>query len=256
MGPEDGPPDYLARNRAHWDAYAPDWVDLGRRAWGSEPSWGVWGVPDAELGLLSDVAGKASLEVGCGTGYISAWMARARASPVGLDNSWQQLSTARSLQLESGLAFPLIHGAGEALPFVDGSFDLVISEYGAAIWSDPYVWLPEAVRVLRPGGELVFLGNSVLYMLVAPDLDGVPAETSLLRPQFDMHRFEWPDDDSVEFHISHGDMIRLLRSLRCEVLDLIEIRAPSGPAEVQFNVPRAWAQQWPSEEIWRARKRV
>ena len=37
-------------------------------------------------------------------------------------------------------------------------FDLVISEYGASLWADPYAWVPECARVLRPGGRLVFLG--------------------------------------------------------------------------------------------------
>jgi len=35
----------------------------------------------------------------------------------------------------------------------------VISEYGASIWCDPYRWIPEASRLLRPGGDLVFLVN-------------------------------------------------------------------------------------------------
>ncbi|MGI9610010.1 MAG: class I SAM-dependent methyltransferase [Acidimicrobiia bacterium] len=229
---------------------------MGRRAWAAEPSWGEWGVPDTELGLLADVSGKATLEVGCGTGYVSAWLARAGASPIGLDNSSRQLATAAELQGEFDLSFPLIHGAAEHLPFPDESFDLVVSEYGAAIWSDPYEWIPEAVRVLRPGGELIFLGNSVLFMLCAPDLDGEPAEPTMLRPQFGMRRFEWPDDVSVEFHISHGAMIRLLRANGLEILDLIEVQAPEGRSEVRFNVPRDWARQWPSEEIWRASKRA
>ncbi|MBT8164936.1 MAG: class I SAM-dependent methyltransferase [Acidimicrobiia bacterium] len=254
LAAEPGPPDYLERNRAHWDAYAPEWVEMGRRAWAGEPSWGEWGVPDTEFGLLTDVGGMMALEVGCGTGYVSAWLARAGAAPIGLDNSSQQLATAADFQREFDLSFPLIHGAGEHLPFRTESFDLVISEYGAAIWSDPYTWIPEAVRVLRPGGELIFLGNSVLFMLCAPDLDGVPAERTMLRPQFGMHRFEWPDDDSVEFHLSHGDMLRLLRANGLEVLDLIEVQAPEGAPEVRFNASRAWARQWPAEEIWRARK--
>ena len=97
------------------------------------------------------------------------------------------------------------------MPLPEASFDLAISEYGAAIWADPYRWIPEAARLLRPGGELIFLGNSVLLMLTVPDLevDG-PATDRLIRPQFGMHRFEWTDEDSVEFHLSHGDMIRLL----------------------------------------------
>ncbi len=253
MEPDGPAPDYLARNRSHWDQYASEWVDLGRRAWGSEPSWGIWGVPDSELGILPDVGSKTTLEVGCGTAYVSAWLARAGAAPVALDNSWRQLATAAALQVEFELAFPLIHGVGEQLPFPDDVFDLVISEYGAAIWSDPYRWIPEAARVLRPGGELILLGNSVLFMLCAPELDGVPAQAALLRSQFGMHRFEWPDDDSVEFHLSHGDMIRLLRATGFDIVDLIEVQAPDGPPDVRFNVPRQWARQWPAAEGWQAR---
>jgi SAM-dependent methyltransferase len=215
----------------------------------------VWGVPESELGLLPPLSGKDALEVGCGTAYQSAWLARAGASPIGLDNSSQQLATAAMLQAEFELRFPLIHGAGEHLPFRDGVFDLVISEYGTAIWSDPYGWIPEAARVLRPRGELIFLGNSVLFMLCAPDFDGVPAEPRMLRPQFGMRRFEWPDEDSVEFHISHGEMIRLLGAAGLEIVDLVEVQAPAGSPDVRFNVPREWAQQWPAEEVWKARKR-
>jgi len=69
-----------------------------------------------------------------------------------------------------------------------------------------------------------------------------------------MHRFEWPDAPAVEFHISHGDMIHLLRANGLEVLDLLEIQAAEGPADIRFNVARDWAQSWPAEEVWLARK--
>lgn len=248
------PPDYTSRNRAYWDSAAPEWRELGRRAWAAEPSWGIWAVPDAQFDLLADVGGKETLEVGCGTAYISAWIAKRDGRPVGLDNSWQQLSTAAMLQREFELTFPLIHGMGERLPFRPESFDMVISEYGSAIWSDPYVWIPEAARVLRPNGELIVLVNSVLFVLAVPEQIGQPVGTELLRPQFGMHRFEWADSDSVEFHISHGAMISLLRATGFELLQLIELEAPQGAADEHFDVPRHWATRWPSEEIWRARK--
>lgn len=249
-------PDYLDRNREVWDGLAADYIEPGRANWSGEPEWGIWGVPETDIGLLPDVDGAAVLEAGCGTAYVSSWLARRGAHPVGLDNSWGQLASARSFQEEFDLRFPLVHAAAESLPFRDGSFDLVISEYGAAIWSDPMRWIPEAARVLRPGGELIFLGNAVILMLCVPDEEGTPAQRWLRRDYFDIHRFEWPDDNSVEFHLGHGDMIRLLRSNGFEIEDLIEIQPPQDAATRFDFATIDWARSWPSEEAWRARKKA
>jgi SAM-dependent methyltransferase len=173
---------------------------------------------------------------------------------VGLDNSAAQLATARQLQDRFGSRFPVIHASAERAPFADASFDLAISEYGASIWCDPYAWIPEAARLLRPGGQLIFLVHSVLLMLTVPDNDDQPATERLLRPYFGMHRFEWPDDESVEFHLGHGDMIRLLRSCGLEVEDLLELRPEPGAETRYRSVSLDWAPQWPCEEVWKARK--
>jgi SAM-dependent methyltransferase len=197
--------------------------------------------------------GVKAVELGCGTGYVSAWLAKRGASCVGVDPSSGQLSIARQLQDETALSFPLVRAAGEQVPLRDGLFDLVISEYGAAIWADPYRWIPEAARLLRPGGELVFLGNSTLVMLCSPDEDDVPVTEHLLRSQFGMYRFEWPGDPTVEFHLAHGDWVRLLRANRFEIEDLIELRAPIGAITEYKFVNSTWASRWPCEEVWRAR---
>jgi len=247
-------PDYLARNQAVWDKEAAAYREPGRRNWSGEPSWGIWGIPETEAGLLPDVRGKDTLELGCGTGYVSAWLARRGARPVGLDLSPRQLATARELQREFELPYPLIRAAAERVPLSDESFDLAISEYGAAIWSDPHLWIPEAARLLRPGGELIFLGNASLLMLCIPDEDGVPAGTELLRPFFGMHRFDWPDTQEVEFHLSPGDWIRLLRRHGFVIEDLIELR-PSATATTRYPfVTLEWARRWPCEEVWKVRK--
>ncbi len=205
----------MARNRAYWDSRAADYVDAGRSAWAAQPHWGMFHVPDGELHILPDVDGLDVIELGCGTAYISAWLARRGARVVGIDNSDVQLGTARALQDEHDLHFPLILGNAEAVPFPDTSFDLAVSEYGAAIWCDPYRWIPEAARLLRPGGRLIFLGNATLLMLTVPDTEAEgPADAILKRDYFGMHRFEWPDSDGVEFHLGHGDWIRLLRAQR------------------------------------------
>jgi SAM-dependent methyltransferase len=175
----------------------------------------------------------------------------------GIDNSERQLETARQLQQEFALEFPLIHGSAESVPLPDESFDLAFSEYGAAIWADPYLWIPEAARLLRPGGRLIFLGNGTISILCAPDDENEPAAEQLLRPYFGMHRFEWPEDDSVEFHLGYGDWIRVLRANGFEVEDLVEIQAPAGVPPTRFGyVTPEWSHKWPSEEVWKARKRA
>jgi SAM-dependent methyltransferase len=249
-------PEHVARNRAQWDAWAPEYVEAGRRNWArEEPVWGLWAVPESQVQLFPpDVAGLDAIELGCGTAYVSAWLARRGARPVGIDNSPAQLATARQLQEEFALQFPLLHGNAEEVPYPDASFDLAISEYGAAIWCDPYRWIPEAARLLRPGGLLIFLGNAPLLMLCSPDEEDAPATEHLLRPYFGMHRFEWSVDDSVEFHLPHGKMIDLLRSTGFELEQLIELRPPDGSTTRYTHVTLDWAQRWPCEEIWRVRK--
>jgi SAM-dependent methyltransferase len=251
-------PEHVSRNRAAWNEWAADFVAPGEHCWASEePSWGIWGIPESELHVLPrDLAGKDAIELGCGTGYVSAWLARRGAHPVGVDITPAQLATARRLQDRYGLSFPLFEVSAEELPFEDAGFDLAISEYGASIWADPYRWVPEASRVLRPGGELIFLVNGTIMMLCVPDkADALPSDR-LTRDYFGMHRFEWPDDPSVEFHLGYGDWIRLLRANRFEVEDLIEVRPTEGATVVFADiVSLEWSRRWPCEEIWKARKR-
>jgi SAM-dependent methyltransferase len=175
---------------------------------------------------------------------------------VGVDITEAQLDTARRLQDRHGLRFPLLHASAEDVPLPDASFDLAISEYGASIWCDPYRWIPEAARLLRPGGRLRFLVNGTILMLTVPDEDGLPAGDRLIRPYFGMHRFEWPDDDGVEFHLGYGDWIRLLRQHGFEVTDLLELRPPEGATSTFPYASTEWARRWPTEEVWKVRKRA
>jgi SAM-dependent methyltransferase len=249
-------PDHVLRNRAAWDGWA-DWYAVpGASNWAAaEPVWGIWAVDEAQVAVLPpDLAGRDVIELGCGTGYVSAWLARRGARPVGLDNSAAQLATARELQQRHDLRFPLVHASAEQAPLRDAAFDLAISEYGASIWCDPYAWIPEAARLLRSGGRLIFLVSSVQLILSVPDEDDQPATDRLLRPYFGMRRFEWPDSDSVEFHLGHGDMIRLLRRHGFEIEDLIEIQPPEGATTRWPLATIEWARQWPTEEVWKARK--
>ena len=251
----DEPLRHVASNRAVWDRQASEWVPGGRRA-GADPEmrWGIWQIPERELRAVPPVNGRDVIELGCGTAYWSAWLARRGARVVGLDNSAAQLATARVLQREHALPFPLVHADAEQLPFRRERFDVAISEYGAAIWCDPYRWIPEAARVLRPGGELVFMRNSILFSLCAPD-SVAPAGDHLLRGYFDdLPRIEWTDDGAVNFSLGVGALIRLFRESGFDVLDCIDVRPPAGATTRFKYVTPAWARRWPSEEIWRVRR--
>jgi ubiquinone/menaquinone biosynthesis C-methylase UbiE len=248
--------DHVQKNRDAWDQFAADYVETGERNWAAtDVTWGIFDVPESQLRMLpEDASCMDVVELGCGTGYVSAWLARRGARPVALDNSPAQLETARRLQEQHGLAFPLHLGNAEATPFADEQFDFAISEYGASIWCDPYLWIPEAARILKPGGRLVFLINSVLLMLCSGADEEAPVLDKLERPLFGMHRFEW-QDNSVEFHLPHGELIRLLRSSGFEIEELIEVQVPPDATTRYPYVDGAWASKWPSEEVWKVRKR-
>jgi SAM-dependent methyltransferase len=246
--------DHVAANRRYWDdELAGYFGPRARRHWAApEPFWGTWGIPQSQLPVLpADVAGQDAVELGCGTGYVSAWLARRGARPVGIDGSARQLATARAMQAEFGLAFPLLHADAERTPLRDGCADLVISEYGAAVWCDPYRWIPEAARLLRPGGRLVFMAGSTQLMLCLPQ-DG-PVTDRMIRDLFGLHRLV--DAGGVEFYLPHGERIRLLRACGLVVEDLIEVQAPEGGSNgFVEEITLEWARRWPSEEVWVATK--
>jgi SAM-dependent methyltransferase len=244
--------DHARANREAWGVQAKDYEEPGRRNWAQdEITWGIWRIPEASIGSLPEVDDRDVIELGCGTAYVSAWLARRGARPVGVDVTPEQLATARALQAQHGLDFPLIEASAEGVPLPDDSFDVAISEYGASLWCDPEAWIPEAARLLRPGGWLWFLTNSPLLLLTMHDEDE-PSGEALVLPQFGMRRFQW-SDGSFEFHTAHGELIALLGRCGFTVQALHELQAPEGATTRYEFVTPEWARKWPSEEIWVAR---
>jgi SAM-dependent methyltransferase len=252
----------VLENRRYWDGTADAWVAPGERNWATdEPTWGIWGVPEAELDMLPrDMDGLRAVELGCGTAYVASWMARRGARVTGIDNSERQLGTARRLAERHGVELTLVHGDAEATPFDDAAFDFAISEYGAAIWCDPYRWVPEAHRILRPGGRLVFLGNHPLVTVCSPWDGSSPIGRQLVRPYFDLHRTDWTevpvDPGGIEFNLTVAEWVALFRRVGFEVEDYREPRPASGGDEVAFFVTADWARSWPTEQVWKLRKRA
>jgi SAM-dependent methyltransferase len=136
------------------------------------------------------------------------------------------------------------------VPLPDASFDLVISEYGASVWCDPELWVAEAARLLRPGGRLVFLTNSVLVTLCVPEQQGYAGDR-LQRSQAEVRRVQWPEG-GAEFHPGHGDWVRILRANGFQLDALHELYAPqTGQTHDYYEIVTAdWARQWPVEDLW------
>ncbi|WP_427893131.1 class I SAM-dependent methyltransferase [Kribbella sp. GL6] len=242
---------HAERNQALWDEQHSHWFSSrAEQQWAAEPHWGIWATPETELHVLPELAGKDVIDLGCGTAYIGAWVLRAGGRPVGIDNSASQLATARALQERTGLHFPLIHGNAEDVPLPDDSFDLAISEYGASSWCDPALWIPEAARLLRPRGQLIFLRNSTLLELcTAPE---APVATRhLSRPYGDITRIA-RSDGGTHFQLPTGPMIGLLRSNGFTIDEFTEYVAPPDVQSEYDYVTPDWAANWPSVELWKA----
>jgi SAM-dependent methyltransferase len=242
-------------NRARWDADADEYQARNREMLaGAEPRWGMWQLPEAELQILGEVAGKDVLEYGCGAAQWSILLAGMGARPVGMDNSGRQLEHARRLQAEAGVEFPLVHASAGDAPLDDASFDVVFCDHGAMTFADPYITVPEVARLLRPGGVFAFSHSTPLSQLSWRDDEEV-IDPELHRAYFDLHRIAW-QDEAIEFTLPQGDWMRLFRVNGLVVERLHEVQPPEGAESSYRNAEEtAWARRWPMEQIWKVRKR-
>ena len=249
--------DDAAKNRALWTESNREYTDENASDnWAlDEISWGIWGIDESELNVLGDVAGLDVVELGCGTAYFSAWLAKLGARPIGVDITPAQLDTARRMMAETGIEFPLIEADAAETGLPDACADLVRLgvrrlDLGRPVPLDPRGGAAAAAR--RPARLPAQLDAR------DPLLDRRGARGDrLVNPQFGMHRFEWPEG-GVEFHLPHGEWIDLLRANGFEIERLIEIQAPADAETHHYYayVTADWARKWPCEEIWAARKRA
>jgi|SRR5450755_786450 SAM-dependent methyltransferase len=251
---QDDFPEHVRRNKALWEATSDAYDQRHEQALDGKNAlaWGLWRIPEAELNVLGDVADKDILEFGCGAARWSIALARLGARPVGLDLSSRQLAHARRLMAAASVDFPLIEASAEAVPLPDASFDIVFCDWGAMTFCDPYRAVPEAARLLRPGGLFAFSGATPIQFICA-DVRTDRIERYLVNDYFGLTHQEWPD--SVDFQLPYGEWIRLFRRNSLLVEDLIETRPSPGISSTYRNEEEnEWARRWPMEQIWRLHK--
>src|SRR5680860_69477 len=220
-------------NRESWNADSDGYQTEhgGQLAASGGLAWGVWQIPESELRVLGDVAGRDILELGCGAAQWSIALAKAGARPVGLDLSETQLAHARRLMSEAEVEFPLVHASAEAVFLPEGSFDVVFSDYGATTFADPHLWVPETARLLRHGGLLAFSGSTPLIQMCYRTSAPTPGDR-LLRDYFGMRAL--PYEGYVDFMLPCGEWIALFHANGFEIEDLVELR-PAADASSSYR---------------------
>ncbi len=256
MSRDPDPHDAALQNRTFWDDYADTYqADHGPQLGIHGSAWGVWQIPEAELGILGDVADRDVLELGCGAAQWSIALARRGARVIGLDLSERQLDHAAAAIEAAGVDVALIQGDAERVPLPDESMDVVFCDHGAMVFADPMVTVPEVARLLRDGGLLAFSMHTPLAEVCWPVGHAEPIER-LVNPYFGMHRVDLGDSGHAEFQLPFGEWVRLFVRSGFVIEDLVELQpAADATSTYQSAAGHTWARRWPLEHIWKVRRR-
>ncbi len=238
-----------AKNRAYWEATSDAYQSVHGAVLHRDPlAWGVWRIPEAELGVLGRLEGRDVLELGCGGAQWTLALNAAGVRAVGFDASWRQLAHAR----QASRRVELVLGTAEALPFRSESFDVVFCDHGAMTFAPPDRTVAEVARVLRPTGLFAFcMATPILD--VCDDTRVNQVLPHLVNDYFTLWSYD--DGHSVTYQRPYGAWIRLFRQHGLIVEDLVELQAPASAKTTYADfVPHAWARRWPAEHIWKVRK--
>ena len=248
------PSDHVAHNERWWRRRAEDYqIAHAEQLPTRDATWGVFSTPLSEVDALGDVRGRDVLELGGGGAQFSIALAREGARCTALDNSPEQLVYAQTLIDEAERVdgvrpdVTLVEANVEDTGLPDGSFDIAFSDYGASMFADPLRWVPEAARLLRPGGRLAF--SQITPMLETCWHERNDITNELVKDYFGMHRIE---ADAVLFNLPYGEWVRLFRRSGFTIQDLVETRPREGVVDTTYRSANqvAWSRRWPAEMIW------
>ncbi len=206
---------------------------------------------------LAIPAGSRVLDVACGTGNVALPLARSGAVVTGVDIAPNLLAQARERATQEQLAITFDEGDAEQLPYADGSFDAVVTMFGAMFAPRPEIVASELARVLRPGGLLGMANwNPASFSGQMFQVSGrhVPGPPGLPAPVL------WGDDATVrarlEPHFTEiaTELISLEFDLPANPAGAVAFfRRYFGPTQVAFNrldEPGKAAFAADLEELW------
>lgn len=230
---EATPAESAHANRLWWDANAADYyAEHGDVLGDADLLWCPEGLREADAQLLGEVAGLSVLEMGCGAAQGGRWLTSQGARVTAFDISRGQLQQARRLDRATGVPVQaLVQADAQRLPFLDASFDVVMSAFGAIPFvADSAGTMQEIARVARPGARVVF---SVTHPLrwAFPDDPG-PAGLTVRQSYFDRMPYVEENEQGLAVYVEHhrtlGDRIRELVAAGLVLDDLVEPEWPRG----------------------------
>jgi SAM-dependent methyltransferase len=215
----------VAGARETYDAMAGDYVAHVE----ASPYTALYEAPGLRA-LLPSLAGRRVLDVGCGSGRTSAWLAGAGAEVVGFDASAEMLR--RASERVPSASF-LLADLAEPLPFGDGSFDVAVASLVVHYLRDWVAPLREMRRVLRPGGAFVLsTHHPAMDLELSPSGDYFATELVVDRWSLGEREYE------VRFW--RRPLSEMFRAIADGGFRLDELSEPQPLPECQHHFPDAW----------------
>lgn len=194
--------------------------------------------------IAAPQAGERVVDLGAGDGNLTLWLARTEANVVAVEPSARLLELAAARCARAGVTIEPHVGAAEALPLPDGSVDCIASNFALIFTDAPRQAARELLRVLRPGGRIV-------YSAWLPE-GGIAESSRIMRAALEARGIT---RESAEPPLDWADPKRSLADLIPGGADAITVHR--GVVDFLAESGAAWnAQQSETHPMWRAARRA
>lgn len=229
---ESGVEESARANRRWWDHAAADYqAEHGDYLRDAGFMWCPEGLDEADARLLGPVQGKQILEVGGGAGQCGRWLVTQGATVASFDISKCQLDLGRELDRRSGHSVPLLQADATRIPFLNESFDLACSAFGAVPFvAQPGLVMEEVFRVLKPGGRWAFSVNHPITWMFPddPGPKGLTVKGSYFDPLPYLELDANGDAIYAEHHRTIGQRVRDIVAAGFRLTDIVEPQWAEG----------------------------
>jgi SAM-dependent methyltransferase len=159
-------------------------------------------IEDTMLDLATEVRGGRVLDMACGTGKNAMRIAERGCYSVGAEASLEMIGVGRWVM--PGSTARMVRSIAEDIPFASDAFDRVICQGSLDHFADPYAFMREAARVIKPEGRVVIaLANfESLSCRIGRGVDRVKRRLGRPRPPWRLY-WQTPEDHNVKGDLAY-----------------------------------------------------